>query len=216
MRNFDWNAFEESKSCVACPTKEQAKDFLKTARDRGLEWCSGASLVDKDNWDNYKEKTVYYGGDNGVTYGDNTRNCVDGRKLIEWDITDKEFTFEEVVARIKNGEVYEPVDTKWSTKAIRKVAGEIWIENNRKSELLIVGALRYRLREKLKKYRVVTVEHKENGKGYEFISDISLKRGDMVVCDTRHGKTFGRVLKSELIELTREQAKEYKKIIKRV
>ena len=210
MNNFDWKAFKENKICVACPTLELAKDFLNEAHKRGLKWQSGDSLLSKDCWNYYKKETVYF---NGITYGDDS--CADTRKVVQWEIN-RGFTFEEVIARIKEGEVYEAISKHWSTKGIEKLDGEIIIKNDLRSEDLLVGATRYKLKEETVNYRIVTVEHRENGKGYEFISNFSVRPKDMVVCDTRYGKSFGMVIKTEVRELTKKQAGEYKKLIKKI
>ena len=50
------------------------------------------------------------------------------------------------------------------------------------------------IREPQHEYVVYKVEHAVNGKQYKFISDDLLKIGDMVICDTSQGKSYGKVV----------------------
>lgn len=44
---------------VHCDTEEKANHFLALADSVGYKWMSGYSLIEKNNWGLYKEKTCY-------------------------------------------------------------------------------------------------------------------------------------------------------------
>lgn len=138
-------------------------------------------------------------------------------KLIE---PKTEFTFEEVIARIKEGEVYQN-----ESSSISKVDGciNVTVFNDNgftisKDEnfTLIFESGRYKLVPQKKEYQLYEVEHQENGKRYLFRSDLDHTLDDMVVCETKFGKSYGKMVKALYKELTEEEFKAYKPIIKSV
>lgn len=131
-----------------------------------------------------------------------------------------EFTFEEVIARIKEGEVYEN-----GSSSITKENGciGILISNNcdkdiPKGKKFVIGfeGPNYRLVPQKKEYHLYEVEHQEDGKRYLFRSMLKKNIGEMVVCDTKFGKSYGQVVNKVTKELTEEEYKAYKLIIKSV
>ena len=44
---------------VHCPTEKLANEFLKLVYEQGWRWATGASLVEENCWDQYKENTCY-------------------------------------------------------------------------------------------------------------------------------------------------------------
>ena len=135
----------------------------------------------------------------------------DELKLVE---AKAEFTFEEVIARIKEGEVYETTSNLFRAKKIMR-NGWISIEFVGNSNKIGFPG-KYRLVPQKKEYQLYEVEHQEGGKRYLFRSMLGLKIGKIVVCDTRFGKTYGRIVDSVTKELTEEEYKAYKLIIKSV
>lgn len=136
-------------------------------------------------------------------------------KLIE---PKTEFTFEEVIARIKEGEVYQN-----ESSSISKVDGciNVTVFNDNgftisKDEnfTLIFESGRYKLVPQKKEYQLYEVEHQENGKRYLFRSDLDHTLDDMVVCETKFGKSYGKMVKALYKELTEEEYKAYKPIVK--
>lgn len=135
----------------------------------------------------------------------------DELKLIE--PATEEFTFEEVIARIKEGEVYR--GTGGSTvDEITKKDTEIRISICIPQTGIVPTMQKYKLVPQKKEYQLYEVEHKENGKRYLFRSDLDHTLDDMVVCDTCHGKSYGKMVKVVTKELTEEEYKAYKPIVK--
>lgn len=132
-------------------------------------------------------------------------------KLIE---PKTEFTFEEVIARIKEGEVYEGIGI-YNTKKISKskVYG-LEIRFNLSADYILPSAHKYRLVPQKKEYQLYEVEHQEDGKRYLFRSDLDHTLDDMVVCETKFGKSYGKMVKALYKELTEEEYKAYKPIVK--
>lgn len=126
----------------------------------------------------------------------------------------EEFTFEEVIARIKEGEVYEGIGI-YNTKKISKskVYG-LEIRFNLSADYILPSAHKYKLVQQKKAYQLYEVEHQENGKRYLFRSDLDHTLDDMVVCDTCQGKSYGKIVKVVNKELTKEEYKAYKPIVK--
>lgn len=125
----------------------------------------------------------------------------------------EEFTFEEVIARIKEGEVYR--GTGGSTvNEITKEDTHIRISICIPQTGIVPIMQKYKLVPQKKEYQLYEVEHKENGKRYLFRSDLDHTLDDMVVCDTCHGKSYGKMVKVVTKELTEEEYKAYKPIVK--
>lgn len=53
---------------VHCDTEEKANEFLKLAHDVGYEWSNHKSLLDINNYFEYKDKTCYKVNAEGITY----------------------------------------------------------------------------------------------------------------------------------------------------
>lgn len=137
----------------------------------------------------------------------------DELKLIEPATT--EFTFEEVIARIKEGEVYR--GTGGSTvDEITKKNTEILIDISISQTGIVPTMQKYKLVPQKKECQLYEVEHKEGGKRYLFRSMLKKNIGEMVVCDTKFGKSYGQVVNKVTKELTEEEYKAYKLIIKSV
>lgn len=137
-----------------------------------------------------------------------------------FELVQEKFTFEEVIARIKEGEVYEN-----NLSSISKIDGciNVTVFNDNSFTIskdedftLTFKSGRYKLVPQKKEYQLYEVEHQEGGKRYLFRSMLGLKIGKIVVCDTRFGKTYGRIVDSVTKELTEEEYKAYKLIIKSV
>ena len=137
----------------------------------------------------------------------------DELKLIE--PATEEFTFEEVIARIKEGEVYVPLDKSYATKSIAKRnSGNIIITFHKRVDGCVPTYTKYKLVRQKKEYKLYEVEHKEDGKRYLFRSDLDHTLDDMVVCDTCQGKSYGKMVKVVTKELTEEEYKAYKPIVR--
>ena len=130
----------------------------------------------------------------------------------------EEFTFEEVIARIKEGEVYQN-----SLSSISKVDGCIEVVSTNRSGRTIPKDEEYIVRFETNNYKLIpqknnyllfVVEHQEDGKRYLFRSDLDHTLDDMVVCDTCQGKSYGKMVKVVNKELTEEEYKQYKPIVK--
>lgn len=133
-------------------------------------------------------------------------------KLVE---AKAEFTFEEVIARIKEEEVYVPLDKSYATKSIAKRnSGNIIITFHKRVDGCVPTYTKYKLVGQKKEYKLYEVEHKEDGKRYLFRSDLDHTLDDMVVCDTCQGKSYGKMVKVVTKELTEEEYKAYKPIVK--
>lgn len=131
-------------------------------------------------------------------------------KLVE---AKTEFTFEEVISRIQEGEVYR--GTGGSTvDEITKKNTEIRISICRPQTGIVPTMQKYKLVPQKKEYQLYEVEHQEGGNRYLFRSDLDHTLDDMVVCETKFGKSYGKMVKALYKELTEEEYKAYKPIVK--
>lgn len=131
-----------------------------------------------------------------------------------------EFTFEEVIASIQEGEVYQN-----SLSSISKIDGCIEVVSINRSGRTIPKGEEYTVRFETNNYKLVPqknnyllfeVEHQEGGKRYLFRSDCNYNLGDIVTCQTSLGKSYGKIVYKVIKELTEEEFKAYKPIIKSV
>lgn len=136
--------------------------------------------------------------------------CFEDFELIEKE----EFTFEEVIARIKEGEVYEGIGIYNTKKILKSKVYGLEIRFNLSADYILPSAHKYRLVQQKKEYQLYEVEHQENGKRYLFRSDLDHTLDDMVVCETKFGKSYGKMVKALYKELTEEEYKAYKPIVK--
>ncbi len=122
-----------------------------------------------------------------------------------------EFTFQEVIARIKKGEVYEPVDKICITQNITMDhEKDIIIEILPNKSFVVPTCSLFKLQEPKRRVRIYKIEHQKNGKKYDFISSQLLDCDEFVICDTKCGKSYGRIADVNTRELTEKEIEEYK------
>lgn len=113
MKNFNWEAFKRGNIAVHCDTEEKAKDFLKECDKEGIRWrCNNERTITEGSncWRVEKENTSYSCMGRFCTLGySNYKTHRDkGLEIIKWEIEDmKELTFTEVIATIKEGQIWE-------------------------------------------------------------------------------------------------------------
>ncbi len=210
---FNWDEFRNEKVAVWCDTEEKAKEFVEECFKRDISYFDRSKETD---WYNYKENMCYCIIGSNLCYGSKSLFIGDGYKIIKWESGYTEFTFQEVIARIKEGEVY--VNTNPSSRVEKlslKYGKEVLIiEGNYKglmhNEFGIILEDKFKLQEPIKIATIYKVEHKKDGKKYDFISSQRLEKEMFVVCDTSQGKSYGRIVDIETRELTEEEIKQYK------
>lgn len=155
-----------------------------------------------------------------LSEGENGRPITTGWTDEDLELYVEEFTFEEVIARIKEGEVYQN-----SLSSISKIDGCIEVVSINRSGRTVPKGEEYIVRFETNNYKLVPqknnyllfeVEHQEGGKRYLFRSDCNYNLGDIVICQTSLGKSYGKIVYKVIKELTEEEFKAYKPIIKSV
>lgn len=125
-----------------------------------------------------------------------------------------EFTFQEVIARIKPGEIYEPVNGLCITQTITMdYAKDIIIDFLPNKSFAVLTCSLFKLQEPKKQVKIIKVEHGKGRKQYEFIKKIdnqSILVNDMVECNTKYGNCYGRCVDIIFRELTESEYKQYK------
>lgn len=126
---FNWEKFKKGEIAVHCDTKEKAINFLKECDTQGVKWKCGGDLKSLTKWDFYKRKTVYgcCDGDANLYYGTDIYYVEHDIPIIKWNIKEDniEKTFREVIADIKEGEVWESAQDCFQLKEISCIEGRI-------------------------------------------------------------------------------------------
>lgn len=105
---FDWDRFKNGEIAVHCDTEEKANDFLKECDKKGMRWVIGDDTTYDNNYYKYVERTCYRGGRELLTFGHENYFKNKGIEIIKWEVKEmKELTFKEVIANIKENEVWE-------------------------------------------------------------------------------------------------------------
>ena len=144
---FDWDRFKKGEIAVHCDTEEKAKDFLKECKNRNINWCTGRDVTKRNYWEEYKEDTCYccFDGDSKLGYGGCEFCISEGKEIIKWEVKEmKELTFKEVIANIKEGEVWES-----TYSIVSKLENRIDIEVNGNCKSIGIGdTVKFKLRRK--------------------------------------------------------------------
>lgn len=121
---------------------------------------------------------------------------------------DELLTFQEVIANIEPGQTYVRCGNYGTKEIHMRTNGQIVIEVS--NQLKVIPTYqKYRLKEEKK--IVYGVEHRIDGKVYDFLSDNSLEVGDFVVCNTKYGQSYGKVVTKELKTIPSKELALYKK-----
>lgn len=108
MKNFNWEAFKRGDIAVHCNTEEKAKDFLKECDKNDIKWETGEYTHEFTEWNKHKKETSYSNYIKGIVIARLDLDKARGYKIIKWEIDGmKELTFTEVMANIKEGQVWE-------------------------------------------------------------------------------------------------------------
>ena len=217
MKKFNWE--DRENTVVHCDTEEKAKDFIKECNKRGIKFNTG---IDKNYWENHTENICYRLFKNTIVYSGKMFYKNEGYEILEWEIESEPkestpgpqelFTFQEVIANIKEGEKYVSESRVFSLKEIISHRGMISFNGtfNSEKELHVNNkALFYK--EEVKSVHIIhKVKHTPEGtlidyrnpKGEESIND-------NVICHTEKGEIYGRRVTSELIKMTEKEYLSY-------
>ena len=66
---FTFEAFNNSKVVVHCPTKEEAIEFCSYCSSRGLKWAGGGQIAGYEQWEMHREEMVYRSQADELYYG---------------------------------------------------------------------------------------------------------------------------------------------------
>lgn len=106
---FDWDRFKNGKIAVHCDTEEKANYFLKECDKQGIIWTDGDKTTEINCWVWHKKNTSYACscGKSKLVFDFLEYHKDKGLEIIKWEIDKmKELTFKEVIANIKEGEVW--------------------------------------------------------------------------------------------------------------
>jgi hypothetical protein len=123
-----------------------------------------------------------------------------------------EFRLEDIAGNAKPG-IYKAVNEKLIVQKITKLDNgflEFILADNDYGFAMKPLEDKFIFQEFKKTKAIYHVEHQKNGKLYEFISSQLLPDGEFVVCDTKYGKSYGKIVNTEFKDLTESEIKEYK------
>lgn len=176
---FDWDRFKNGKIAVHCDTEEKANDFLKECNKQGITWTDGDKTTEINCWFWYEKDTSYAcrDGKSKLTFEFLKHYKDKGLEIIKWEIDKmKELTFKEVIANIKEGEVWESEE-----KIIQKISCAIVIglkdKENIGSEMGFLDNVKYKLQRKEYTFQEAFKAYEE-GKEIESCEGCKFKRCD--------------------------------------
>ena len=120
---FDWDRFKNGKIAVHCDTEEKANYFLKECDKQGIIWNDGDKTTEINCWFWHKKNTSYACscGKSKLVFDFLEYHKDKGLEIIKWEIDRmKELTFKEVIANIKDGEVWENASLARNLKEINR------------------------------------------------------------------------------------------------
>lgn len=152
---FDWDRFKKGKIKVILRTEQLAKDFYKECKKRRIDWSRCDYAIWNEGGIVYKYCTI----SNSLVW-----NGIidDGQESVEWKGVNcmKELTFKEVIANIKENEVWESdikiiKCTNDGNISVRsKIDGKTEIMNFNKCNLYKLQREEYTFEEAFKKLKV--------------------------------------------------------------
>lgn len=177
MKNFNWEEFKNGEIAVHCDTEEKADDFLKECEKRNIKWIGGDNATHHNHYSVNFGLTCYCGKKGVLTYSDKVYFIQKGTTIVKWEVKEvKERTFKEVIANIKEGEVWESEE-----KIIRKISGAIVIgfkdKENIDSEMEFLDNVKYKLQRKEYTFEEAFKAYEE-GKEIESCEGCKFKRCD--------------------------------------
>lgn len=187
MKNFNWEAFKKGNIAVHCDTEEKAKDFLKKCDKEGIRWNTGEYTHESTEWNEHKKETSYSHYIKGVVIARLGLNKALGYKIIEWEIdTMKELTFKEVMANIKEDEVWRNRISQKNLREISKKEGIIdftFVDTDRsvlsvreEDTFILLQRKEYTFQEAFKAYEEgKEIESDFNGYKYKKINGIDMR-----------------------------------------
>ena len=130
---FNWQSFKQGEIEVNCTTERSARDFLKQCDKQGIVWSGGTKIDDNTSWHHNKENTLYSTISGNLVFG---YKLSTNNKVIKWNVKENinmktEKTFKEVIADIKEGEVWESEqkENKTCNVRIKKLSNALKITN---------------------------------------------------------------------------------------
>lgn len=144
---FNWEKFKSGEIAVRCDTKEKANNFLKECSKQKVRWFDGDEATEINCWGVFRTSTTYActHGNSKLSYGNAGHYKNRGLEIIDWRDEEMEKSFKEVIADIKEGEVWE---NKY--KSIRREKENTIIENLNGSTNIFVfnDSIKYKLKRK--------------------------------------------------------------------
>ena len=213
MKKINWE--DRDNTVVHCDTEEKAKDFLKECDKRGIEWRNNCKASNKLFRELYGENTCYNIGTEYLGYSGKDFYKSEGYKIIEWEISEPKelFTFQEVIANIKDGEKYISKSQIVCLKEITLQCGLISFNGkfNNTKELCVDSKALFYKEESKKEYTIYQIEHTPEGKIYNFRKSDkeALMVSKFVICNTSKGKTYGKVIYLQNRKMTEKEYLEY-------
>ena len=229
MKNFNWKEFREGREiAVHCNTEEKAKNFFEECMNNGIvAWCGGESLIQNDDteWGNYRAETCYSNTDN-IEYDGLEWFQENSYKIVEWTLEDNEaeiditvvnqeqteFTYQEVIARIKDGEYYRCTrDDLYKVKDIKMEEGNIILIGNIHDGVGISIKQLFVQEEYKQEYEIYYITFPDSEEQFQFRYDPStdddyMSLGEIVICNLDNDKkAYGKVSDLKEVSMTEKE-----------
>lgn len=200
-----------SNNCKSCWEKVIKANNLKFKDERKFKVGDKVVPQNGKGWHSGSEFRIikeYF--EKGYRISDEVGSVWYDEELKLYEEPQTEFTFQEVIARIKPGEVYESN----KNAALHIKNGDIVLDFDpvHCNGVIFEKDTRYKLQEPKKQYVLYGIEHGLNRKIYYFRSrgNKTIPDGSFVFCNTKYGNSYGRAVQRIEKELTEKEYLEYK------
>lgn len=177
----------------------------------GNTWIGKVPYRTIERYGNARGQRGYYlDGGCAIWFDDELELYVDPNECIKKDV----LTIEEIIL-LKDDIVYRNINSTDNVKSVQSLKdGSLRIEyaNTHWNAIRFKSGAKFKAPEETVQVKICYIEHTKNGKLYDFIEDKSsfVRDGDLVVCNTRYGNSYGRCIKTELLNIPTHKVEEYK------
>lgn len=151
---FNWDEFKKGKISVWCKTEEIAKNFLEECYKHDIKWNWREKTSNKTYWDAAKYNTCYFYEleySMSLAWGSKQYAESEHYTIVDWS---KEIesngllTYREIIANIKEGEMYTCEDKNCLISNIELKNGQLKeIINLKGSDYILIDKPMFRLKE---------------------------------------------------------------------
>lgn len=224
MKNFDWEEFKGKGVAVCVSSTEQFNDFKSKCKENNIRFDISRDLTSGNSlWFDCLVKHGCHYIDEGARDWYRNKNY----QLIEWTLEDNdikievaesiqeqtEFTYQEVIARIKDGEYYRCTrDDMYKVKNIKMREGNIILLGNFRDGVGINIKQLFVQEEYKQEYEIYYITFPDSKEQFQFRyskdneDDEYISKDDIVICNLDNDKkAYGKVSDLKEVSMTEKE-----------